>query len=156
MNNEALKFCVWGAQDNSAYLHMKDNVLLYGHFLKSDYSGHSIEFEGDLSVFGGPSNQYQAVPPAFPNSVHDSVMISKTDGDILFQEVCPNETDWPKVYNIKLYSPTAHATVCGQPLAYWQAQGKLANVTQATLPKSSALILSWARQTLGMPAQGSV
>lgn len=30
--------------DNSAYFHMKDNVPFYGHFLKSDYSGHSIEF----------------------------------------------------------------------------------------------------------------
>jgi hypothetical protein len=169
--------------DQSAYFHMKDNVLLYGHFLKSDYSGHSIEFENDLSVFGGPSNQYQAVPPSHPNSVHDSVMISATDGDILISEVrtltvlysrhsgrvypglrtlccrlirtavrqvCPNASDWPKIYNIKLYSPLLKATVCGQPLAYWRAQGKLPNVTEAVLPNSSVTILGWARGTLGM------
>ena len=104
-------------------------------------------------MFGGPSNQYQPVPAAFPNTVHDSVMISKTDGDILFQEVCPNQTDWPNVYNVKLYSPTAQATVCGKPIAYWQAQGKLTNVTLATLPQTSAVILGWARETLGMPAR---
>ena len=136
--------------DQSAYFHMKDNVLLYGHFLKSDYSGHSIEFENDLSVFGGPSNQYQAVPPSHPNSVHDSVMISATDGDILISEVCPDASDWPRIYNMRLYSPEAKATVCGEPLAHWQAQGKLTNVTVAVLPNSSATILAWARATLGM------
>lgn len=43
--------------DDSAYFLMRDNVHLYGHFLKSDYSGHDIEYSGSLGVFTGPSNQ---------------------------------------------------------------------------------------------------
>ena len=51
--------------DDSAYYHMQQNVHLYGHFLKSDYSGHDIEYDGSLGIFVGPSNQYQPVRCSF-------------------------------------------------------------------------------------------
>jgi hypothetical protein len=142
--------------DDSAYFHMQNNVLLYGHFLKSDYSGHSIEYDGDLGVFTGPSNQYQPVPADYPNAVHDCKMISETDGDNLISQVCPNATDWPDVQYVEVFSPSAKTTVCGQPLEAWQAQGKLETVTAARLPPDAATIVAWSRATLGMPLQGHV
>lgn len=112
-------------------------------------------------MFGGPSDQYQPVPAAYPNVVHDSVMISPSDGDNLFQNcgtggahcpICPNDTAWPLVSNMRLYSPTASTTICGLPLQQWQAlPGKklLVNVTTAVLPPA-ATILQWAHAKLGM------
>jgi hypothetical protein len=42
---------------------MKNNVQLYGHLLKSDFSGHDIFFENTLSIFGAGSDQYQDLVP---------------------------------------------------------------------------------------------
>ena len=132
---------------------MKSNVLLYGHLLKSDFSGHDIEYESDLGIFVGPSNQYQPVPSDHLNVLHDSTVISAKDGDNLFSlsaATCANATDFPNIYNCKVLSPSASTTVCGQSIASWQAKGKLKNVTTGSLPTDATTIVQMARNTLGM------
>ena len=139
--------------DDSAYFHMKDNVLLYGHFLKSDFSGHDIEYDGDLGIFVHESNQYQPVPATHLNVEHDCTIVSATDGENLFSltaDTCANLTDFPDVYNVRVYSPSASTTVCRKSIAAWQALGKLRNVTAAPLPADAATIVGWARAKLGM------
>ena len=132
---------------------MISNVLLYGHFLKSDFSGHDIEYDGDLGVFVGSSNQYQAVPTNHPNSVRNSVMVSSSDGENLWSfgvMDCANLT-WPNLDNVSVYSPSARTTICGLSLAEWQAQGKpVHNVSTAPLPPNAETIIRWARKALNI------
>ena len=132
---------------------MRKNVLLYGHMLKSDFSGHDNYWEGDLGIFVGPSNQYQPVPATHLNVEHDCTIVSATDGENLFSltaDTCANLTDFPDVYNVRVYSPSASTTVCRKSIAAWQALGKLRNVTAAPLPADAATIVGWARAKLGM------
>ena len=136
--------------------------MLYGHVLKSDYSGHDIEYEGDLGVFTAQSNQYQAVAPGHLNTLHDSVFISDRDGEVLFgltvatcnQTSVPGSAgsgDFPHIANLKLYSPTGAVTLCGESIAAMEAKGMIKNVTTAPLSDLSvASIVEQAKMTLGV------
>lgn len=147
--------------DDSAYFHMLRNVLLYGHVLKSDFSGHDIEYEADLGVFTGPSNQYQAVSPLHLNTLHDSVMIYTKDGDALFSlrsATCnqtaspgsPGSGDFPRIANLTLYSPTGAVTLCGQTISAMSVRGMVKNVTTAPLSTlTTAAVVNQAKLTLG-------
>lgn len=142
--------------DNSAYFHMQDNVLVYGHFLKSDFSGHDIEYDGDFGVFVGASNQYQRVPSAHRNSVHDCTILSESDGDNLASltpSTCNGSfDDFPRIYNIRVYSPSATTTVCGETIAAMQGKGLLKNVTAGLLSHwTPGSVVERAKQVLGMP-----
>jgi hypothetical protein len=129
-----------------------------GSFLKSDFSGHSIEFDGNLGIFSGASNQYQAVPPAFPNSVHGCTTLVKTYSqfsDYIIDHVCPNTTDWPAIYNNTYLSPTAataNATVCGLTVPEWQAAvpGVLGGIESSAYPANFTpdAVVAMARTTL--------
>ena len=145
--------------DDSAYFHMLNNVLVYGHMLKSDFSGHSIEFDGDLGIFVGQSNQYQPVPTeaSLLNVLHNTVVYTANDGDNLFgltPDTCASAlngsaTDFPNVYDTLVYSPSGRTTLChGQSLATYQAKGKLVNVTTAKLPANASSIVAAARRKL--------
>lgn len=148
--------------DDSAFYHMLNNVLLYGHVLKSDFSGHDIEYEGDLGVFTAQSNQYQAVSPAHTNALHNSVFISEHDGDVLFsltgatcnQTSVPGSAgsgDFPRIANLKVYSPTGTVTLCGESIVAMEARGMIKNVTTAPLSDlSAASVVARAKVTLGV------
>ena len=141
--------------DDSAYFYMLKNVLFYGHVLKSDFSGHDIEYSGDFGVFTGPSNQYQPVPSNHRNALHDSVFLSATGGENLFDlspATCNGTlSDFPFIYNVKVFSPAADTTICKQSLAVMEGKGLVKNVTAGDLnswtPES---VVVYARQTLGM------
>lgn len=143
--------------DDSAYFHMKDNVLLYGHMLKSDFSGHSIEYDGVLGVFVGPSNQYQPVPtaPELLNVMHDTTIISKDAGDFfgLTDTTCAtalngSASDFPNVYDTVVYTASGSTTVCRKNISELQAKGKLKNVTAEKLTMSAADIVAAAAAKL--------
>ena len=135
---------------------MLRNVLHYGHFLKSDFKGHSIEYDGDLGVFTGPSNQYQAVPPSSLNSVHDCTIVSgQRSPDNLFSltpATCNGTTkDFPVLYDIQVYCPGARSEICGEPVAAVSREGRIRNVTALPLRLTAEDVVSWARATLGIP-----
>ena len=140
---------------------MKRNVLHYGHFLKSDFKGHSIEYDGDLGVFVGPSNQYQAVPPTNLNSVHDCTIISPGNAaNTIFSltpETCNGTTrDFPRLFDIRVYCPGAESTLCGESLAAMAKGGRIRNVTALPLADiTTESIVSRAWQTLGMTPPSS-
>ena len=140
--------------DDSAYYLMKANVLHYGHVLKSDFSGHSIEYAGNLGVFTRESNQYQPVPSGYRNTLHDTTIYSEIDTESIFsltKSTCNGTTDdFPIIYNIKVFSPSGNGTLCHKPYSFWEANGKLKNVTAAQLPTDPATIIAAARATLGL------
>tara|TARA_B110000208_G_scaffold184523_1_gene238509 strand:- start:4 stop:432 length:429 start_codon:yes stop_codon:yes gene_type:complete len=139
---------------------MLNNVLIYGHMLKSDYSGHSIEYEGELGIFVASSNQYQPVPKnaSLINALHNTVIYAPNDGDNLFSltpTTCASAlngtaSDFPAVYDTLVYSPSGLTTVCKVSIATLQAKGRLVNVTTAKLPPNASSIIAAARRKLTM------
>ena len=139
--------------DGSAYWHMLRNVQLYGSFLKSDFTGHSIEYDRCISVFGGPANQYQHVDPTTPNSIHDCTLIQSDVGENLINHVCPPDADFPIIYNVTLFNPVGpnSSTVCKTSIEDWQAMGKgyLPGVSvNSSAMLSTETILGWVHNTL--------
>ena len=145
--------------DDSAYFLMRRNVLLYGHMLKSDFSGHDNYWEGDLGVFVGPSNQYQPVPPDHLNSLKDVTIVNNPgDGtsDNLWKLVAPtcNGTtrDFPMIESVKIYSHAGKTTICGVPVASFKpppGKGYVRNVTTGySAALTAAEIVRMARETL--------
>jgi hypothetical protein len=113
-------------------------------------------------VFTDQSNQYQNVAPAHLNSLHDSTLISRTDGDVLFSltpRVCnqtippgtPGSFDFPIIANISVYSPTGAVTLCGESIAAMVAKEMIKNVTTSPLSDLTvAAIVNHAKATLGV------
>jgi hypothetical protein len=63
-------------------------------------------------------------------------LIAASDGEVLMSHVCPNATDFPKIRDMAIYSPTGSVNVCGESVAYWQGlnPGLFTNVTVASYP----------------------
>lgn len=80
-------FSGFDTDDCSAYHTMRNNVQLYGHFLKSDYSGHTVLFENGLSIFGDGSDQYQDLIPGYFNYIQNCTLIASSEGDIIISHV---------------------------------------------------------------------
>jgi hypothetical protein len=60
----------------------------------SDFGGSEIEFERNMAINGGASNQYQAIPPGNLNYVKNCTLVPKLSGGEHLQDraPCPNET----------------------------------------------------------------
>jgi hypothetical protein len=147
-------FNAFDTDDASAYHRMTKNVQIYGHTLKSDYSGHDIFFAGDLAVWSATGDQYQPLVKGYINGMSGFTLLSMKDGDVLMSpHVCPNATDWPNITDTIVYSPTGNVTICGASIASWQTQfpGVLSNVTAAAIPETltAQQIVNMARATLG-------
>jgi hypothetical protein len=131
---------------------MRNNVQIYGHGLKSDFSGHDVLFDNFFAVWGGVGDQYQALKSGFQNGMTSSTLLSSVEGDVVMQHICPNETQWPVVTDTAVFSPLGNATICGWSVAAWQASvpGVLANVSAAPIPAdwTAARIVQMARDTL--------
>lgn len=142
----------YDTDDCSAYHRMANSVQMYGAGLKSDFTGHDIFFQNDLSIFGRGGDQYQALVPGYFNYMAGCTLLAANDGEQLIHEVCPNASDWPKIIGTSVLSPTGNVTVCGVPIAEWQARipGVLANVSAAPIPASlsASAIVQMARDTL--------
>jgi hypothetical protein len=110
---------------------MSNNVQLFGAGLKSDFSGHDIVYASSLSIWGDAADQYQALIPGYFNTVRNHTLIARKEGDLIFQHVCPNASDWPHVTSSSYFSPAGNITICGKTVEAWQAEvpGVLANVT---------------------------
>ena len=60
----------------------------------SDFGGSEIEFERNMAINGGASNQYQPIPPGNLNYVKNCTLVPKLSGGEHLQDSapCPNET----------------------------------------------------------------
>ena len=131
---------------------MENSVQLYGHQIKSDFSGHDIVFSNDLSIFGAGGDQYQPLVPGFFNTVRGCTLLAAADGEALMAHVCPNASDWPRVTDTRVLSPTGAVTVCGGSFEAWRARvpGVLGNVSSAPIPGGLTAegVVQMARDTL--------
>jgi hypothetical protein len=160
-------FSGFDTDDCSAYHTMRNNVQLYGHFLKSDFSGHDVAFENGLSIFGAGSDQYQALVPGYFNCEYgasaeprapnraptkgtprtapltttdmDRCTLLATSEEAVVSHVCPNASDFVKISNSRVFTPAGNATICGVTLPEWQRRvpGVLPNVTAVSLPAAA-------------------
>ena len=61
--------------------------------MKSDFGGSEIEFERNMVINGGQSNQYQSIPPGNLNHVKNCTIVAKSAGENLQGRApCPNAT----------------------------------------------------------------
>ncbi len=145
-------FSGFDTDDCSAYHHMSHNVQVYGAGLKSDYSGHDVVFDDDLSIFGNGGNQYQPLVPGYFNDMHRCTLLAQSEGSKLMSNVCPNATDWPNITDTVVLSPAGLVTICGLSVTEWLAlvPGVLSNVTVGAIPASltAEAIVQMARDTL--------
>ena len=125
---------------------------MYGHGLKSDYSGHDVVFDNDLSIWGQGGDQYQPLVRGYLNGMHNSTLLAAGEGSVLISHVCPDAPDWPSITDTVVLSPAGNVTVCSRTIASWQAQlpGVLERVTTGPLPATltAEAIVQAARDTL--------
>ena len=150
-------FNAFDTDDASAYHRMARNVQVYGHTIKSDYSGHDIFFQDHLGVWAADGDQYQPLIKGYLNGMEGYTLLAAKDGDVLMSShVCPNATDWPNITNTRILSPTGNVTVCGLSIAHWQSliPGVLSNVTGTPIPDTltAQQIVDMARKTLKGPS----
>ena len=154
----------WGAAARMPGASLRANTRpsltpkVYGHGLKSDFSGHDIVFENDLSIWGDGGDQYQPLVHGYYNGMHNSTLLAKSEGDVLISHVCPDAVDWPIITDTTVLSPAGNVTVCARSVASWQAQipGVLARVVTGPLPAAltAEAIVQMARDTLaGVPSK---
>ena len=145
-------FSSFDTDDCSAYHLMRSNVQLYGHSLKSDFSGHDVVFRNHLSIFGAGGNQYQPLIKGYFNTMSNCTLLAANDGNVLMDNVCPNATDFPRITNTTVLTPTGSVQLCGQSVSYWQkaVPGVLQGVVAAPIPDTLTAedIVSMARDTL--------
>jgi hypothetical protein len=125
-------------------------------FLKSDFGGSEIEFEGSMQIFGTQGSvQFQATPVHNHNYVRNCTVLFNRNGECLLWTFgaytpCPDTPDAIQFSDVKIYTPGSNSVVCGQPIQHWQAQGLLPNVTNHMLPSSATAIVDMARGVLGV------
>jgi len=145
-------FSGFDTDDCSAYHLMRNNVQVYGHGLKSDFSGHDVFFDNFLAVWGAGSDQYQPLVAGFENGMTRSTLLAASEGEVVMSHICPNATQWPAVNDTAIFTPLGAATICGQSIPFWQAAvpGVLAGVTARPFPAdwTAAAIVEMARETL--------
>ena len=145
-------FSSFDTDDCSAYHVMNSNVQLYGHSLKSDFSGHDVAFSNHLSIFGEGGNQYQPLIRGYFNTMRNCTLLASHDGGVLLENCCPNATDFPRITDTTVLSPTGAVTLCGESVGYWQGAvpGVLQGVVAAAIPDTLTAgdILRLARDTL--------
>jgi hypothetical protein len=134
-------------------------VQVGGFYLKSDFGGSDIEYEGGLHISGGigtpggavASRQYQPIPSPQLNYVRNCTLIHGVDGENLQNYApCPNSSSAIQFSDVRIYTPSGTTTVCKLPLEHWQAQGALKSVTAEVLPKSAEEVVDMARDVLGV------
>jgi hypothetical protein len=130
--------------DTSTFFHMKNNVQVYGWFLKSDFGGSEITFENNLAVLGGQSNQFQPIPVGTLNFIINCSIVTDKTGEVLqFDAPCPNATQPIQYTDVSVFAPTATlgpSTVCGKPIGDWQREGLLKTVSVHPLPTTDAVV----------------
>ena len=145
--------------DTSTFFYMLRNVQVGGFYLKSDFGGSEIEYEGGLHVSGGigsnglASRQYQPIPSPNLNFVRNCTLMHFGKGgseDLQSFGPCPNSSSAIQFSDTRIYNPSGKTTVCKLPLEYWQAQGTLKSVTVEVLPTSADEIVGVARNVLGV------
>ena len=107
-----------------------------------------------MAIWAVGGDQYQPLVKGYFNSMDGCSLLSPQDGDVLISHVCPNATDWPKITNTQIFSPTGVVTVCGSTISSWQQliPGILANVTVSAIPDTltAQQIVDMARKTLSL------
>lgn len=139
--------------DTSTYFHIWNNVIMRGYFLKSDFGGSEIEYEDNLLIWGGQSDQFQEIPTSNNNRVTNCTILATSAGENLQRLApCPDASNPIQFTNMDILVPAAgleQSTVCKKPIGYWQEQGLLKTVAVKPLPASADEIVQMARNTLG-------
>ena len=137
----------------SGFYRTEDNVLVYGSYgQKADMAGHHNHHIGNIYAYvypvcyvdlGGGEATGKNV-----NEHRNNTCIQRQDYPSYVGINCKLNSSWPQLSDNRVYKPSGRTSVCGVPLAQWQARGLDPGTrTFAGLP-TDAEVTGWAAKKL--------
>jgi hypothetical protein len=114
--------------DGSGFYRTTSNVLVYGNYgQKADMAGHDNHHVENLYAYVFPVCYVDLgggeASGAHINSHHNNTCIQRQDSSSYVGINCKLNSSWPSFSGNKVYNPSGRTSVCGAPLAQWQAEG---------------------------------